>query len=211
MSVVIVNIGYARVSTKEQNLDRQITSLKEAGCEEIFIDKATGTNFQRTEYMKMKKFIRKGDTLFVHDLSRLGRNKDMMKEELRDLMDKDIYFVCLNMSMIDTRKFADMPNMEKLVFNLIIEIVTHFAEEEWKNRKDAQMQGIDVALKQGKYKGKPPVYSPDGTKSGVYYAIIQMLDQGLTIQEISGKTKASRSTIQRIKRNRKSEKHIQSI
>ena len=200
-------VGYARVSTKEQNLDRQLQQLKDAGCEKVYFDKTTGTTFKRQEYQKMKQFLREGDTLFVLDLSRLGRNKAQIKQELTYLMDHHIDFVCLNMGILDTRRFHDMPDMERLVFNLIIEIVAHFAEEEWKQRQEAQRQGIEHAKAAGKYQGRPTAYSPHGTKRAAYYAIRQMLQEGLSLRTISSNTGAGLSTVQRIKREEEKTHH----
>ena len=75
-------IGYCRVSTRDQDLTRQIESLKEYGCEKIYSDKATGKNFNRPEYTKLKDALRKGDTLVVHEFDRLGRI--VIPKELRE-------------------------------------------------------------------------------------------------------------------------------
>ncbi len=75
-------IGYGRVSTKDQDLTRQEESLKAYGCERIYLDKATGKNFNRPEYNKLKEALRAGDTLVVHEFDRLGRNKKLTLKEL---------------------------------------------------------------------------------------------------------------------------------
>ena len=76
-------IGFCRVSTNGQDLTRQIESLKEYGCEKIYADKATGKNFNRPEYTRLKDALRKGDTLVVHEFDRLGRNKKLTLKELQ--------------------------------------------------------------------------------------------------------------------------------
>ena len=86
-------IGYCRVSTKDQDLTRQIESLKEYGCEKIYSDKATGKNFNRPEYTKLKDALRKGDTLVVHEFDSLRRNKKMTLKELQYFKDNGISLV----------------------------------------------------------------------------------------------------------------------
>ena len=85
-------IGYCRVSTTEQNLDRQIKSLKNYGCERIYCDKSTGKNFNRPEYTKLKVTIRSGDTLVVHEFDRLGRNKRLTLKEIQHFVDESGIF-----------------------------------------------------------------------------------------------------------------------
>lgn len=90
-------IGYARVSTKEQNLDRQIKDVEDYGCEKIFLEKQSGKNFNRSIYQNIRSKLRFGYVLVVHDLSRFGRNNDEIREEWKALIEEEIDIVVLNM------------------------------------------------------------------------------------------------------------------
>ena len=83
-----MKIGYARVSSKEQNLDRQLKSLTDAGCEKIYCDKMSGKDFNRPEYQKMIEELKEDDVVYLHSLDRLGRNYDMIIEEWRKITRK---------------------------------------------------------------------------------------------------------------------------
>ena len=108
-------IGYARVSSKEQNLDRQIEELKKFGCEKIFTEKESGKDFNRPVYKQMRSKLRFGDVLVVHDLSRFGRNKEEIKNEWKSLIDDEIDIVVLNMPILDTRQYKNLEGVGKLV------------------------------------------------------------------------------------------------
>ena len=89
-------IGYCRVSTRDQDLTRQKESLKAYGCEKIFEDEATGKNFNRPGYKDLKKVLREGDTLVVHEFDRLGRNRELTLKELQYFKDKGIKLVAFS-------------------------------------------------------------------------------------------------------------------
>ena len=95
-------IGYCRVSTRDQDLTRQKESLKAYGCEKIFEDEATGKNFNRPGYKDLKKVLREGDTLVVHEFDRLGRNRELTLKELQYFKDKGIKLVALNLPFTDS-------------------------------------------------------------------------------------------------------------
>lgn len=151
-------VGYARVSTKEQSLARQIQALSEYVSEDmIIVDKASGKDFNRDGYKSLKcgigKLI-KGDTLYVTSLDRLGRNKEQLKEELR-------YFQSIGVKV----KILDIPstlnNVEgnewifDMVNNIIIEVLTSIAEDERKRIKKRQAEGIaSMRIIDGKRIGK---------------------------------------------------------
>lgn len=104
--------GYARVSSKDQNLSRQIQELERFGCDRIFEEKQSAKNFlERKVYNEMRskmRFMRFGDVLVVHDLSRFGRNKQEIKEEWMQLIKEEIDIVVLNMPILDTRKYKEL-------------------------------------------------------------------------------------------------------
>lgn len=158
------NYAYLRVSTKEQNLARQIDSIRQLDDyideRDIYIDKQSGKDFNRPEWQALKRSIRSGDTLFLHSLDRLGRNKQGILEEWQWLVKNKINIVILDMPLLDTRKYAELDGVGELVTNLVLQILSWLAEEERKKIKERQREGIDAALKRGIKFGRPPVPKP---------------------------------------------------
>ena len=156
-------IGYCRVSTRDQDLTRQIESLKEYGCEKIYSDKATGKNFNRPEYTKLKDALRKGDTLVVHEFDRLGRNKKLTLKELQYFKDNGIRLVALNLptTQLDTTDNV----MLETINNIVIELYTMMAQQEIETREKRQREGIDIALANGVQFGRREIESPKNWES----------------------------------------------
>lgn len=158
--------GYVRVSTKEQKEERQIQALKdyckELEDENIYVDKESGKDFNRTSYQELKKVLRKGDTLIIKELDRLGRNKEGIKEELDYFKQNQIRVRILNIPTT----LMDLPEENEWVFdminNILIEVLGAIAEEERNKIKTRQAEGIAIAKEQGKYKGRPLAPLPDG-------------------------------------------------
>lgn len=150
--------GYVRVSSKSQNPDRQIQAIKEfeenIKNEDIYIDKQTGKDFDRDNYQKLKVQLRKGDTLIVKELDRLGRNKQMIKDELNELSSKGVKIKILNISTT----LIDLPEENSwvmdMVNNILLEVLGAIAEEERTNVRKRQSEGIAIAKAEGKYKGR---------------------------------------------------------
>ena len=156
-------IGYCRVSCKDQDLTRQIESLKQYGCEKIYSDKATGKNFNRPEYTKLKDALRKGDTLVVHEFDRLGRNKKLTLKELQYFKDNGIRLVALN---LPTTQMDTTDNlMLDTINNIVIELYTMMAQQEIETREKRQREGIDVALANGVKFGRKAVEYPKNWES----------------------------------------------
>ncbi|MEC4569425.1 recombinase family protein [Paenibacillus sp. CMAA1739] len=151
--------GYARVSTKDQNEDRQLTVLQEQGIpnEFIFIDKVSGKNFDRPEYQLLKRVLREGDTLFVKSINRFGRNKQEILKEWQWLIDAHINVVVTDIPILDTRKYKELEGVGQLIMDLVLHILSWLAEEEWNDIKQAQSEGIAAARKKGKHLGRPPI------------------------------------------------------
>ena len=162
-------IGYCRVSTRDQDLTRQIESLKEYGCEKIYSDKATGKNFNRPEYTMLKDALRKGDTLVVHEFDRLGRNKKLTLKELQYFKDNGIRLVALNLptTQMDTKDNL----MLETINNIVIELYTMMAQQEIETREKRQREGIDIALANGVKFGRKEVEYPKNWES-----VIQLVD-----------------------------------
>jgi len=143
---------YARVSSKDHSLERQVTVAKEIGIadEYIFIEKASGKDFKRPEYQLMKRMFREEDILYVKSLDRLGRNKQMILDEWQELIKiKKINIVVLDMPLLDTRKYNDMNGLENLISDLILQLLSYMAEDERKRIKERQEEGIKVAISNG--------------------------------------------------------------
>ncbi|KAA8787853.1 recombinase family protein [Paenibacillus amylolyticus] len=151
--------GYARVSTKDQNEDRQVSSLREQGIEEayIFVDKASGKNFDRPEYQLLKRVLREGDTLFVKSINRFGRNKQEILKEWQWLIEAKIHVVVIDIPILDTRKYDQLEGIGQLIMDLVLQILSWLAEEERRGIKQAQAEGIAEAKKQGKHLGRPQI------------------------------------------------------
>ena len=154
---------YARVSTKEQNLDRQLEVSAEFVPDRIFCDKASGKDFHRPEYEKMKALLKPGDEVCVKELDRLGRNKYGVQEEIRWFRENHIIFRCPDIptTMID---FKDQGWVGDMVNNILIEVLSAVAEQERTKIKRRQKEGIaamkvvngkKVSSKTGNFTGRP--------------------------------------------------------
>ena len=143
---------YARVSSKDQSLERQVATAKELGIhdEYIFIEKASGKDFKRPEYQLMKRILRSGDILYIKSLDRLGRNKQMLLDEWKDLIkNKEIDIIVLDMPLLNTTKYKDMKGIEGLIVDLILQLLSYMAEDERTRIKERQKEGISIAMKKG--------------------------------------------------------------
>lgn len=154
-----MNIGYIRVSTTGQNIDRQLTKMKELGIEDrfIFIDKQSGKDFEREQYQAMKRIIREGDLLYVDALDRLGRDYEGIIKEWKQItreMQADI-IVLENETLFDSRKFKSMGDMGKLMEDQFLSLLSYVADQERKKIRQRQAEGIAVAKEKGKHLGRP--------------------------------------------------------
>lgn len=153
------NYAYIRVSSRDQNVDRQIEALKDITIDirDIYIDKQSGKDFDRPEYQALKRSIRPKDTLFIKSLDRFGRNKLEILKEWQWLIDHNINVVVLDMPLLDTRKFKELDGVGELVTNLVLQILSWLAEEERKNIRQRQLEGIKVAQSKGVQFGRPRI------------------------------------------------------
>lgn len=156
--------GYARVSTREQNLDRQIAALREYVADErdIITDKESGKDFDRTGYQYLReRLIRPGDTLIVKSLDRLGRNKEQVMEELRHYRSDGVHVKILDLptTMIDLPDGQDW--IVEMVNNILIEVLASIAEQERLTIRQRQAEGIAEAKKQGRPLGRRKTDLPD--------------------------------------------------
>lgn len=163
---------YARVSTKEQNLDRQIEAFKKYADMEniafndrdIITDKASGKDFQREGFMLLKNsLLRSGDTLVIKELDRLGRDMAMIKDEWNELLKRGVNIVVIDTQMLNTRNKNDLE--KSLISNIVFELLTYMAEKERIKIKSRQKEGINMALKKGVTFGRPKAEFPNDWKN----------------------------------------------
>lgn len=156
--------GYIRVSSRDQNPERQIEALKEyekeLKDENIYIDKQSGKDFNRQKYQELKMILREGDTLIIKELDRLGRNKKMIKDELDSLNEKGVRVKILNIPTTLIELPEENTWVIKMVNNILIEVLGAIAEEERIKIRERQREGIEIAKREGKYKGRKPSELP---------------------------------------------------
>ena len=153
--------GYARVSSKEQNEERQLNAFKEFGIDErdIYIDKQSGKDFNRDNYLVLKHILRENDLLVIKSIDRLGRNYNMIIEEWKDITQNikaDI--VVIDMPLLDTRNNKDL--LGTFISDLILQILSYVAEQERTFIKQRQKEGIENALNKGVKFGRPKIEKP---------------------------------------------------
>lgn len=155
--------GYIRVSTKEQNIDRQLSCMYDQGLDNkyIFIDKQSGKDFNRNEYQKLKNMLKSGDLLIIKSIDRLGRNYDMIIDEWRTLVNiLNVDIQVLDMPLLDTR--AEGRNLiGKFISDIVLQILSFVAENERDNIKLRQAEGIKIAKEKGKHLGRPRIILPN--------------------------------------------------
>lgn len=184
--------GYVRVSTKEQNIDRQLVEMYMQGLNDktIFIDKQSGKDFKRDEYQKLKKKLKSGDLLIIKSIDRLGRNYDMIIDEWRTLVnDMNVDIQVLDMPLLDTR--TEGKNLVgKFISDIVLQILSFVAENERENIKKRQAEGIRIAKEKGKHLGRPKLKLPKN------FTIIanQYKKKEITLAEALSSLKMNRST-----------------
>ncbi len=184
--------GYVRVSTKEQNIDRQLVEMYAQGLNDktIFIDKQSGKDFERDEYQKLKKKLKSGDLLIIKSIDRLGRNYDMIIDEWRTLVnDMNVDIQVLDMPLLDTR--TEGKNLVgKFISDIVLQILSFVAENERENIKKRQAEGIRIAKEKGKHLGRPKLKLPKN------FTIIanQYKKKEITLAEALSSLKMNRST-----------------
>lgn len=155
---------YARVSSREQNLDRQIAAFTALGAQErdIITDKESGKDLNRTGYTALKTaLLRRGDTLVIKSLDRLSRNKDDIKQELEYFKNNGIRLKVLDLPTT----MIELPEGQEWVFdmvnNILIEVLASIAQQERETIKKRQAEGIAAAKEKGKHLGRPALVYPD--------------------------------------------------
>lgn len=154
--------AYIRVSTKDQNTDRQLQAIEEyAARENIKIDrqyeeKASGKDFiNREVYQAMKLNLRQGDTLIIKELDRLGRDMERIKDEWHELQKMGVDIIVIDNEMLNTANKTDLER--SLISNIVFELLSYMAQKERENIRKRQKEGIAIAKAKGKYKGRKPI------------------------------------------------------
>lgn len=153
--------GYARVSSKEQNEDRQLNAFKELEINErdIFVDKQSGKDFNRLQYNLVKNMLRENDLLVIKSIDRLGRNYEMIIDEWKDIT-KNIRadIMVIDMPLLDTRQKKDL--LGNFINDLILQILSYVSDQERTFIKERQKEGIKVAKLKGTKFGRPRIEKP---------------------------------------------------
>ena len=154
--------GYIRVSTKEQNEDRQVRAMQEYGVpvDCVYLDKQSGKDFERPAYKKLLRKLKTGDTVVISSIDRLGRNYNELLEQWRKITkEKGSNIVVLDMPLLDTRNREDTTKI--LIADLVLQIFSYVAQKERENIKRRQAEGIAAAKKRGVKFGRKPIPKSD--------------------------------------------------
>lgn len=157
-----MDYGYARVSTKEQNEQRQIIALTQFGLSEkcIYVDKQSGRDFERPQYRRLVRKLKDGDTLVVKSIDRLGRNYEEILEQWRIITkEKAAAIVVLDMPLLDTRKSRDLTGT--LIADIVLQLLSYVAQTEREFIRQRQAEGIAAAKARGVKFGRRPLPLPE--------------------------------------------------
>lgn len=157
----MTDYGYARVSTRDQNEARQLSTLTAHGITKVFVDKASGKDFERPEYKRMMRRLKPGDCVFVVSLDRLGRDYAEIQEQWRIITKKKKAHVCvMDMPLLDTRKGGDL--LGTFIADLILQILAYVAQTEREAIRKRAAEGIACAQARGVRFGRPRWVPPAG-------------------------------------------------
>lgn len=160
--------GYVRVSSQDQNEERQLIAMKKAGVKKsnIFIDKQSGKDFNRPQYQKMIRQMQKGDLLYVKSIDRLGRSYAEIQEQWRSLTkEKQIDICVIDMPLLDTRAYKDL--MGTFIADLVLQILSFVSQMERDAIKQRQAEGIAAARARGVHMGRPRAKLPENFEDTV--------------------------------------------
>lgn len=155
------NYGYVRVSSKDQNPERQIVAMESEGVDAIFIDKQSGKDFDRKEYKRMLKKVKKGDCIIIKSIDRLGRNYDDIKDEWKLITSKGVGIKVLDLPLLNTS--TDKGDLTgRFIADLVLQLLAYVAETEREFIRQRQREGIKLAKARGVRFGALPKPIPDG-------------------------------------------------
>jgi len=183
--------GYARVSSKGQNEERQLIALHEMGVEEdkIFVDKQSGKDFNRPMYKKLLRKLKKDDIVYVKSIDRLGRNYEDIIEQWKIITkEKHSDIVVIDIPILDTRRGKDL--MGTFLSDIVLALLSYISENERLNIRQRQAEGIAAAKKRGVKFGRPPIVLP-----GNFYQVYQSWKhKKISVEEAAKKCEMSKST-----------------
>ncbi len=194
-----INFGYIRVSTNEQNLDRQLEAIKPYLTDEkyLYSDKASGKDMERDGFQNMLKAMREGDTLYIKSIDRLGRNKAQIKKYLEQFKKEGIRIKIIDLPTTMQEVPEGQEWVIDMINNIIIEVYTSMAEQERATILQRQREGIAVAKAKGKHLGRPIITFPKEWdrlykewKSGTITAVAFMKEIGMKKATFYNKVKA---------------------
>ncbi|MBO1137658.1 recombinase family protein [Enterococcus faecalis] len=198
-----MKVAYARVSSVDQNLDRQIQEFEKLGAEKIFVEKKFGATIeQRPVFTEALDFVRESDIFMVEAIDRLGRNYDEIIQTVNLLKNKNVQLIITSLPIM--AEAIGNPLLDRFIKDLIVQILAMIAEQERTESKRRQAQGIKIAKMNGIYQGRPKLYSPtakDPQKRAVYRNIIEELQKGTAISKIAKEYGITRQTVYRIKKD----------
>jgi len=171
--------GYVRVSTRDQNEERQIIAMEEFGVarNNMIIEKQSGKNFERPKYMRLLKKLKAEDILVIKSIDRLGRNYEEILNQWRYITkEKRVYIVVLDMPLLDTRQGRDLTGT--LIADIVLQLLSYVAETERAYIRQRQREGIDAALARGVHFGRKAMDKPNN-----YNEVFCLWKQG----EVSGR------------------------
>ena len=185
----MTRIGYARISTSDQNMARQLEQLNQVN--KLFQETISGTNKDRPQLQAMLAYIREGDIVVVTELERLGRNNKELTEVMNDIQAKGATLEVLN---LPTLRGIEDDNLRRLLNNLILELYKYQAQAERERIKERQAQGIAIAKTQGKYKGRKALFSDD---DGRLQHAFNLYREGYTDKDVARLTGINERTFRR--------------
>lgn len=183
--------GYVRVSTKEQNEERQMIAMREFGVSDnnIVLDKQSGKNFERPGYRRLVRKLKAGDTLVIKSIDRLGRNYEEIQEQWRVLTkEKGVDIVVIDMPLLDTRRGKDL--IGTFVSDIVLQVLSFVAENERVNIRQRQAEGIAAAKARGTKFGRPTRALPEN----FYEVYKRWRDKEISIEKAAAECGMPRST-----------------
>ena len=191
------SMGYARVSSREQNLDRQLLALQNyVAPENILVDKQSGKDLNRPSYQALKSVLglRSGDTLHITSLDRLSRNKQDLKAEIEWFRKNGIHLKILDIPTTLADLSEDQEWIQDMIFNILIEVLSSMADQERLTIRKRQREGIEAAKQKGKHLGRPRIQFPQN-----FEAVHEAWIAGkITATKVCQELNISRSTFYRM-------------
>ena len=193
----MITYGYVRVSSTDQNEDRQMIALRQVGVADrnIYMDKQSGKDFNRPQYQKLLRRMKQGDLLYIKSIDRLGRNYAEIQNQWRILTkEKGIDIVVIDMPLLDTRRGKDL--VGTFLSDIVLQVLSFVAENERDNIRKRQAEGIAAARARGVHLGRPAIIAPDN-----FDEVVSLWEKGkLSMKEAQERCGMTESTFYRRRR-----------